>query len=42
MTEETLDLSPLEEVFQEYQDQKGALIPVLQRKQQSYRISPIT
>ena len=40
MTEDTLDLSPLEEVFQDYQDQKGALIPVLQRAQDIYGYLP--
>jgi NADH-quinone oxidoreductase subunit E len=35
-----LDLSPLEEVFQDYQDQKGALIPVLQRAQDIYGYLP--
>ena len=40
MTEDTLDLSPLEAVFQEYQDQKGALIPVLQHAQDIYGYLP--
>ena len=33
MTEETLDLSALDGIFDEFRDQKGALIPVLQRAQ---------
>ncbi len=40
MTEETLDLSPLEPVFEEFQDQKGTLIPVLQRAQDIYGYLP--
>lgn len=31
--EETLDLAPLEEVLEQYRDQKGAVIPVLQKAQ---------
>ena len=40
MTEETLDLSPLEQVFEEFQAQKGALIPVLQRAQEIFGYLP--
>ena len=40
MTEETLDLSPLEPIFEEFQEQKGALIPVLQRAQDIYGYLP--
>lgn len=40
MTEETLDLSSLEQVFEEFQAQKGALIPVLQRAQEIYGYLP--
>ena len=40
MTEETLDLSALEAVFDEFRDQKGALIPVLQRAQDIYGYLP--
>jgi NADH-quinone oxidoreductase subunit E len=40
VAEETLDMSPLEEVFEEYQGQKGALIPILQRAQDIYGYLP--
>jgi len=40
VTEETLDLSPLEQVFEEFQAQKGALIPVLQRAQEIFGYLP--
>lgn len=40
MAEETLDLRPLEPVFEEFQAQKGALIPVLQRAQDIYGYLP--
>ena len=40
MAEETLDLSPLEPVFAEFEGQKGALIPVLQRAQEIYGYLP--
>ena len=40
MTGETLDLSPLEPIFAEFQAQKGALIPVLQRAQEIYGYLP--
>jgi NADH-quinone oxidoreductase subunit E len=36
MEEQALDLGPLEDVLQEYQSQRGALIPVLQRAQDIY------
>ncbi len=35
-----LDLSPLEEVFAKYQDDRGALIPILQRAQEVYGYLP--
>lgn len=37
---EVIDLSPLEEVFAQYRDQKGALIPILQKAQASYGYLP--
>jgi NADH-quinone oxidoreductase subunit E len=40
VTGETLDLSPLEPIFAEFQAQKGALIPVLQRAQEIYGYLP--
>nr|MBC7246100.1 NADH-quinone oxidoreductase subunit NuoE [Chloroflexota bacterium] len=40
MTEETLDLSLLEPIFEEFQTQKGAVIPVLQRAQEIYGYLP--
>ncbi len=40
MAEETLDLSLLEPVFEQFQAQKGALIPVLQRAQDIYGYLP--
>ena len=40
MTEETLDLSALDGIFDEFRDQKGALIPVLQRAQDIYGYLP--
>ncbi|MBC7232842.1 MAG: NADH-quinone oxidoreductase subunit NuoE [Chloroflexi bacterium] len=40
MTGETLDLSPLEPIFAEFQAEKGALIPVLQRAQEIYGYLP--
>ena len=40
MAEEILDLSPLEKIFNEYQGQKGALIPVLQQAQEIYGFLP--
>lgn len=40
MAEETLDLSPLEKVFDEFEGQKGAVIPVLQRAQDIYGYLP--
>lgn len=35
-----VDLSPMEDVFAKYQDQKGALIPILQRAQAVYGYLP--
>ncbi|MGQ9492297.1 MAG: NADH-quinone oxidoreductase subunit NuoE [Anaerolineae bacterium] len=40
MTEETLDLSLLEPIFEEFETQKGAVIPVLQRAQEIYGYLP--
>jgi NADH-quinone oxidoreductase subunit E len=40
MVEDTFDMSPLEEVFEEFQGQKGVLIPVLQRAQDIYGYLP--
>lgn len=40
MAEETFDLAPLEKIFEEFQAQKGALIPVLQRAQDIYGYLP--
>jgi NADH-quinone oxidoreductase subunit E len=40
MTEETLDLAALEPIFEQFADQKGALIPVLQRAQDIYGYLP--
>lgn len=40
MAEETFDMAPLEKVFEEFQAQKGALIPVLQRAQEIYGYLP--
>jgi NADH-quinone oxidoreductase subunit E len=40
VAEETFDLSSLEPVFTEFQAQKGALIPVLQRAQAIYGFLP--
>ena len=40
MAEETLDLTLLEPVFEQFQAQKGALIPVLQRAQDIYGYLP--
>lgn len=38
--EETLDLAPLEEVLEQYRDQKGAVIPVLQKAQAIFGYLP--
>ena len=38
--EETLDLAPLEEVFEEYSSVQGAIIPVLQKAQDIYGYLP--
>jgi NADH-quinone oxidoreductase subunit E len=40
VAEETLDLSLLEPVFEQFEAQKGALIPVLQRAQDIYGYLP--
>jgi NADH-quinone oxidoreductase subunit E len=40
MTEETFDLAALEPIFEQFADQKGALIPVLQRAQDIYGYLP--
>jgi len=40
VAEGTLDLAPLEKIFEEFQAQKGALIPVLQRAQDIYGYLP--
>lgn len=40
MAEETLDLSRLEPIFEEFQTQKGAVISVLQRAQEIYGYLP--
>ena len=40
MEEETLDLAPLEEVFEEFAGEKGTIIPVLQRAQDIYGYLP--
>jgi len=41
VAEETFDLSSLEPVFKEFQEQKGTLIPVLQRAQDIYGYLPV-
>ncbi len=38
--EETLDLAPLEEVLERYRDQRGAVIPVLQKAQEIFGYLP--
>lgn len=38
--EETLDLSPLDEVIEQYRSEQGAVIPVLQRAQHIYGYLP--
>ena len=40
MEEETLDLAPLEDIFEEYETKKGAVIPVLQKAQDIYGYLP--
>ena len=40
MEEETLDLAPLEDIFEEYETKKGAIIPVLQKAQAIYGYLP--
>lgn len=38
--EETFDLGPLNQILQEFQGQKGAVIPILQRAQDAYGYLP--
>ena len=38
--QETLDLAPLEPILQQYQHQKGAVIPILQKAQEVYGYLP--
>lgn len=38
--EETLDLAPLEDLLEQYRDQKGAVIPVLQKAQAIFGYLP--
>ena len=40
MVEETLDLALLDPIFEEFAEQKGAVIPVLQRAQEIYGYLP--
>lgn len=40
VSEETLDLAPLDEVLSEFKDQKGTIIPILQRAQEIYGYLP--
>lgn len=40
MEEETLDLTPLDEILNEYETEQGAVIPVLQRAQAVYGYLP--
>jgi len=40
VAEETFDLAPLDKIFEEFQAQKGELIPVLQRAQDLYGYLP--
>ena len=40
-TGDTLDFSPLDEVFAKYEGKKGALIPILQRAQAVYGYLPV-
>lgn len=39
-SEEILDMAPLDEVLEEFKDQKGAVIPILQRAQAIYGYLP--
>jgi NADH:ubiquinone oxidoreductase subunit E len=39
-SEETLDMAPLDEILDEFKDQKGAVIPILQRAQEIYGYLP--
>jgi NADH-quinone oxidoreductase subunit E len=36
MEEETIDLAPLQDVLEQYKNQRGAVIPVLQKAQEIY------
>jgi len=38
--EEALDLAPLEEILEQYREQRGAVIPVLQKAQEVYGYLP--
>lgn len=40
LVEETLDLAPLQEIIDEFKGQRGVLIPVLQRAQETYGYLP--
>ena len=40
LTEETLDMAPLDEVLEEYRSERGAIIPVLQKAQAIYGYLP--
>lgn len=40
MEEATLDLAPLEDIFEEYANKKGAVIPVLQKAQDIFGYLP--
>lgn len=39
-SEDLLDMAPLDEVLDEFKDQKGAIIPILQRAQEIYGYLP--
>ena len=39
-SEETLDMAPLDELLDEFKDQKGTIIPILQRAQEIYEYLP--
>jgi len=40
MSDTTLSLEPLESILEEFKDQKGAVIPILQRAQDAYGYLP--
>jgi NADH:ubiquinone oxidoreductase subunit E len=40
MSDETIDLALLDPILEEYKDQKGAVIPILQRAQNAYGYLP--